>query len=174
MLFALLIGCSTYGSTTSLEFPRANPDSVVAIEASREGYTSRSTKAILIRMKNGNSVTALRDEGGGISPMTLSVVPGNAWFSVANPKWAPKKGNCEELLCNVAVGMCKCMDAIADSGFTLNGIPESMDAKWVLIDKNGIGRKKKKAKVVKLDILLTEPEVKKRFHGDCGGALKIE
>jgi hypothetical protein len=44
----------------------------------------------------------------------------------------------------------------------------------VLVDKNATGRKKKKAKGIKPDIPLTEPEVKMRFHGNGGGALIIE
>lgn len=116
-----------------ISFKKINADSVDTIEPSREGYTSRSTNAIVVRMKNGDSVAVLRDKDGLLRPLSLETSTNKVWFTTANPKWVNKKGNCATLLCSLPHGACKCSDVVADSGFFSNPYPTAIErvVRWL-------------------------------------------
>lgn len=175
MIFhAIAIGSIIWmNASTSIRFPKINPDSVVEIWPSAEGYTSRSTNAIIVGMKNGDTITALYDKDGGLAPLTLRTSPNKAWFTIFNPKFAPKKGNCSQLLCSLAHGMCKCGDVVADSGYVFEGIPDSTTTGWKLSDKRYRIRRSRKNQKMKPDIILTEEEIANRFLDDFNKSPRI-
>ncbi|MEO6095700.1 MAG: hypothetical protein ABIW76_08475 [Fibrobacteria bacterium] len=165
-------------STNSIQFKKINPDSIIFIQPSDEGYTSRSTNAILVGLKNGDSTTVLYNKDGNLKPGTLRVSSNKAWFTIANPSFFYKKGNCEELLCSLKNGACKCDEVVSDSGFIFSSLPDSAQGGCVLVSKDQYSfiatpRKNKKRKKY-LTKRLSEEEMTKRFLSDFNKTPRID
>lgn len=157
-----------------IQFPKINADSVVDIWPSEDGYTSRSTKAILVGMKNGDSVTVLYDKYGHLSPGTITLSKSKKWFTTANPKWKYKKGNCGSFLCSLANGMCKCGDVVADSGYLFGDFSDGAQGGCKLYAEDPPKGKRQKSQQIKPDIILSEEEMTKRFLNDFNKTPHIE
>jgi hypothetical protein len=161
----------------SIEFQKLNPETVLSIRPSGEGLTSRSTNAIVIEMKAGDTVSVLYDKDGKISPLTLEVSDQKSWFSVANPKWAYKKGNCSTLLCSLPLGACKCSDVVADSGYFFEAFADSAQGVGgcVLAEaKKPNSGSTRRTRAKRTRIVLTDKEMTERFLGNFNSGPRID
>ena len=162
IFFSALVSIS---STNFLQIPKFNVDSIAGIDVDMQ-----RAHAIEIGMKNGSLDTALFDKGGGLR--LLKTAASNAWITIGNPKWTPKKGNCGVLLCSLRYGMCKCEDVVADSGFYFWKFCDSIQEGGVLLEDVKAKSEKKNRKTAK-QIIISEEEMTKRFLDDFNKSLRI-
>jgi len=163
---------------TSINFQKINTDSLEKVEASLVGYTSRSTSAILARMRNGDSVNILYDKDAGLSPMAYRHSKNKVWLTEGNPYWSEKTKKCEELLCSLPDGLCKCSYVIDDSEYTFSTLSDSIAGGCMLTSKTKFvfkaipGRKEKRK--VHMRRYLPEKEMKDRFLRNPGLPIRID
>ncbi len=166
--FALIFATLTCTNPRNyLDIPKANPDSVDAIDSDMH-----RAHVIFATLKSGSTDTLFSEKGGRL--MLFTVSQNNAWFTMTNPNWSLKKGNCEILLCSVKHGTCKCENVVVDSGASFGDLSEGTEGGFQYYGANGNAPKiKKKTEVKEKPILVSEEEMEKRFLSDFNKSPKL-